>query len=149
MTQDLEVSPGRVPRRWRTCWTESWPRATEIVHTRRIEIGASQALAPWRRAEVAPGPKATTHADLREFVRRSVGTYRHQAGTCQMGPSTFPDAVVGPGLRVHGVDGLRVADASIMPTVPAGDTNAPPMMIGERAADLLLGIEKQRKDTSP
>jgi choline dehydrogenase len=50
---------------------------------------------------------------------------------------------------VHGVDGLRVADASIMPTVPAGDTNAPPMMIGERAADLLLGIEKQRKDTSP
>ena len=104
------------------------------------EIGAAQAFAPWRRAEVAPGPEVTTCAELREFVRRSAGTYHHQAGTCQMGDVNHPEAVVGPDLRVRGVDGLRVADASIMPTVPAGNTNAPAIMIGERAADLLLGI---------
>ncbi len=103
------------------------------------EIGASAAFAPWRKSEVAPGPAVVTREALRAFVRQSVGTYHHQVGTCTMGAATDPNAVVGPDLRVRGVENLRVADASIMPTVTAGNTNAPTIMIGERAADLLLG----------
>ena len=103
------------------------------------DIGASRAFVPWRAAEVAPGREATTSAELREFLRRSVGTYHHQVGTCKMGAADDPDAVVGADLRVRGVEGLRVADASIMPDVPAGNTNAASIMIGERAADLIIG----------
>jgi choline dehydrogenase len=102
------------------------------------DIGASTAFAPWRKAEVAPGPAAATRKALRAFVRQAVGTYHHQVGTCQMGPAGDPKAVVGPDLRVRGVEGLRVADASIMPAITSGNTNAPAIMIGERAADLLL-----------
>jgi choline dehydrogenase len=102
------------------------------------EIGASDAFEPWRQAEVAPGRQATTREDLRAFVRQSVGTYHHQVGTCKMGVGDDPNAVVGPDLRVRGVEQLRVADASIMPTIPHGNTNAASIMIGERAADLIL-----------
>jgi choline dehydrogenase len=102
------------------------------------DIGASPAFTPWRAAEVAPGPEATTRSELREFVRRSVSTYHHQVGTCKMGAADDPAAVVGADLRVRGIEGLRVADASIMPNVPAGNTNAASMMIGERAADLII-----------
>ncbi|OBI79993.1 GMC family oxidoreductase [Mycobacterium sp. 1245805.9] len=103
------------------------------------DIGASATFMPWRKAEVAPGPAATTRNALRAFVRQAVGTYHHQVGTCKMGAADDPDAVVGPDLRVRGVDRLRVADASIMPTITTGNTNAPSIMIGEHAADLLLG----------
>ncbi|HET8765453.1 MAG TPA: GMC oxidoreductase, partial [Rhodanobacter sp.] len=61
----------------------------------------------------------------------------HPVGTCRMGPAGDPAAVVGADLRVHGVDGLRVADASIMPTITGGNTNAPTIMIGEKCADLV------------
>lgn len=104
------------------------------------EIGASDAFASWRKAEIAPGPAATTRDHLREFVRQTAGTYHHQVGTCRMG--TDDHAVVGPDLRVRAVEGLRVADASIMPTVPTGNTNAPSIMIGERASDLILGVSR-------
>ena len=100
------------------------------------EIGGSSAFAQWRKAEVAPGPEAKTRDDLREYVRRAVGTYHHQVGTCRMG--TDQAAVVGPDLKVRGIDGLRVADASIFPSVPSGNTNAPSIMVGEKAADLIL-----------
>jgi choline dehydrogenase len=112
------------------------------------DIGAARAFAPWMAAEVAPGREATTRAKLREFVRRSVGTYHHQVGTCKMGAPDDPDAVVGTDLRVRGVERLRVADASIMPTIPAGNTNAPSIMIGEQAADLIIGrvIEGSKRE---
>ncbi|MGQ4616655.1 GMC family oxidoreductase N-terminal domain-containing protein [Nocardia sp. R7R-8] len=103
------------------------------------EIGASAAFDHWRKSEISPGPEARTRDDLRAFVRRTAGTYHHQVGTCKMGSSGDPEAVVGADLRVFGIDGLRVADASIMPTVPSGNTNAPSIMVGERAADLILG----------
>ena len=103
------------------------------------DIGASPTFAPWRKAEVSPGPTARTRVQLRAFVRQAVGTYHHQVGTCKMGSAGDPLAVVGPDLRVRGVEGLRVADASIMPTVTHGNTNAPSIMIGERASDLILG----------
>ena len=75
--------------------------------------------------------------DLLALVREQTQTLYHPVGTCAMG--TGEDAVVDPQLRVHGLDGLRVADASVMPVVPRGNTNAPTIMIGEKAADLIRG----------
>ena len=74
---------------------------------------------------------------LRRYVRDTAITYHHQVGTCKMGRDAA--AVVDPRLRVHGIDGLRVADASVIPMVPTGNTNAPSIMIGERVADFVTG----------
>ncbi|MGP3920852.1 GMC family oxidoreductase [Nonomuraea sp. 10N515B] len=101
------------------------------------EIGRQPALDEWRKDEWAPGSDVTDRDAVRDYVRTHVQTYHHQVGTCRMGVDR--NAVVDPRLRVHGVDGLRVVDASIMPDVPSGNTNAPTIMIAERAADLLLG----------
>jgi choline dehydrogenase len=114
------------------------------------EIGAAQPFQAWRRAEISPGPEARNRAALRAYVRRAVGTYHHQVGTCRMGVGN--DAVVAPDLRVRGLAGLRVADASIIPAVPSGNTNAPSIMIGEKAADLILGrksVGSRARDRSP
>jgi choline dehydrogenase len=97
------------------------------------EIGAAPALREWGARELYPGPDA----DIGAWVRRTAITYHHQVGTCRMGSDAL--AVVDPELRVRGIDGLRVADASIMPTVTTGNTNAPSLMIGERVADFVLG----------
>jgi choline dehydrogenase len=99
------------------------------------ELGSARALAGWRSTEVLPGPSVSTEAEMRDFVRKATGTYFHASGTCRMG--TGPDAVTDSQLRVHGVDGLRVADASVMPSVPAANTNATVLAIAERAADLI------------
>ena len=96
------------------------------------EMGASAALEPWGARELYPGPEVRTSAELRDYIRRTAITYHHQVGTCKMG--TDEDAVVDPQLRVRGVDSLRVADASVMPTVTSGNTNAASLMIGERVA---------------
>jgi choline dehydrogenase len=104
------------------------------------EIGNSVAFKDWRKAEVSPGPEAKTRDELREFVRRTVVSYHHQVGTCRMGQDSM--AVVDPRLRVHGLRDLRVVDASVMPSVPSGNTNAPSIMIGERAAELILADQK-------
>ena len=80
--------------------------------------------------------RSTRRTRVRAYVRETAITYHHQVGTCKMG--TDAAAVVDPRLRVHGIDGLRVADASIMPMVTTGNTNAPSIMIGERAAEFLL-----------
>ncbi|QZA19286.1 GMC family oxidoreductase N-terminal domain-containing protein [Mycobacterium malmoense] len=101
------------------------------------EIGASQKFKAWRKDEAAPGREARTREDLRRYAFRAVDTYHHQVGTCRMGIDD--GAVVTPDLAVRGVAGLRVADASIMPSVTSGNTNAPSIMIGEKAADLLTG----------
>ena len=83
--------------------------------------------------EIAPGPKAQSDAELLDFVARNAETTYHPVGTCRMGSD--PLAVVDDRLRVHGITSLRVADASIMPTLTSGNTNAPSIMIGEKAAD--------------
>jgi choline dehydrogenase len=101
------------------------------------EIGGQAALAEWRGRELYPGPGAGTRQELLDYVRRTAITYHHQVGTCKMGVDA--DAVVDPQLRVRGIEGLRVADASIMPFVSSGNTHAPTVMIGERAADFVLG----------
>ncbi len=101
------------------------------------EVGEAKALQEFRAREIAPGPDVRTDAELIEYGMRNLITYHHQVGTCKMGIDNM--AVVNPAdLRVYGVDGLRVADASIMPSVTSGNTNAPSIMIGERCADFLL-----------
>ena len=101
------------------------------------EIADQSELREWISAEVAPGPAVRSHADLEDYVRRHVGTYFHQVGTARMGLDRA--AVVDPtDLRVHGVEGLRVADASLMPAITTGNTNGPAIMIGEHGARLIL-----------
>ena len=106
-----------------------------LVHSLEvaIEIMESAAFAKWRKRAV--WPQAKTRADRVHWVRQTCETYHHQAGTCKMGIDAM--SVVDPKLRVYGIEGLRVADASIMPTVVSGNTNAPSIMIGEKAADLI------------
>lgn len=100
-------------------------------------VGARPELDAFRAAETAPGPEVgDDDASLAAYVRAHVGTYHHQSGSCRMG--TDPDAVVDERLRVRGVRGLRVADASIFPSVPSGNTHLPCVMVGEKAADLVL-----------
>jgi choline dehydrogenase len=101
------------------------------------EIAATAPLAALFGDERWPGPGVTTDDELRAFVRSNVNTIFHPTGTCKMG--TDPQTVVDPALRVHGLRGLRVADASIMPRIIGGNTNAPTIMIAEKAADLVLG----------
>ncbi len=96
------------------------------------------ALARLSGAELQPGPAIDDDAALERFVRERVATTYHPVGTCRMGPAADTTAVVDPQLRVHGISGLRVADASIMPNLVGGNTAAPSMMIGERAAHFIL-----------
>ena len=101
-------------------------------------VGTSPALAPWRTHEVFPGAAVQTGEHLQRSG--SVGTYFHPVGTCKLG--TGPDAVVDLHLRVHGVDGLRVVDASVMPSLPAANTNATVLAIAERAAAMITGHDR-------
>jgi choline dehydrogenase len=98
-------------------------------------IANTRAFDPYRGAEIHPGANATSDHDITEFLRNEVETLYHPVGTCKMGND--PLAVVDPRLRVRGLAGLRVVDASIMPVVPAGNTNAPTIMIAEKAADMI------------
>ena len=99
-------------------------------------IFAEAPFAPYRGEEIFPGPEAKTDADLETFVRRKAETIYHPVGTCRMGHDAL--AVVDSELRVRGIENLRVADASIMPALIGGNTNAPTMVIAERAAELLI-----------
>ncbi len=87
--------------------------------------------------EVVPGPGLKSDTELDQFIRNTTTTAYHPVGTCAMGIDE--NAVVDPQLRVRGIDGLRVADAAIMPTITTGNTNAPCVMIGDKASDLILG----------
>jgi choline dehydrogenase len=104
------------------------------------DYAAAAPLSKMCAAELAPGDGVQTDREVREYIRGSVVTLFHPVGTCAMsGDSRRPASVVDPRLRVRGVDGLRVVDASVMPTVPRGNTNAPVIAIAERAADLIAG----------
>ncbi len=101
------------------------------------KIVAQPAFDAYRGEELNPGAKATSDADIDDFIRRTAITIYHPVGTAKMGTDRM--AVVDAALRVRGVRNLRVVDASIMPTLVGGNTNAPAIMIGEKASDLILG----------
>jgi choline dehydrogenase len=100
-------------------------------------FGEADAYADLKGEEMLPGSAMKNDSELAVFARRDSDTIYHGAGTCKMGPHTDPAAVVDPSLRVRGVDGLRVADGSIMPEVVNATTNAACVMIGEKASDLV------------
>ena len=104
-----------------------------IDQTRKIF--SQPAMAPYTVEETVPGPSIASEAQFAEFARNAGTNVFHPVGTCKMG--TDPMAVVDPRLRVIGVSGLRVIDASIMPAVTTGNTNAPAIMIGEKGAQMI------------
>ena len=113
---------------------EGMVRGTRIVR----QIMAQKALDGWRGKEVFPETDISSDEEYREFIRRKCDNIYHPVGTCKMGTDDM--AVVDPdGLRVHGLEGLRVVDASVMPTLIGGNTNAPTVMIAEKTADTMLG----------
>jgi choline dehydrogenase len=99
-------------------------------------IMTAPAMAPLQVREIGAGAGQTTDEEIIAWVKKAAETTYHPVGTCKMGRDDM--AVVDPALRVHGIGGLRVADASIMPTLTSGNTNAPAIMIGEKASDLVL-----------
>ncbi len=108
------------------------------------EIFAQPALDEYRGKEVSPGPDVQTDAQIDQWLAETAETAYHPAGSCRMGTDAM--AVVDPECRVHGVRNLRVVDSSIMPTVTNGNLNAPTIMIGEKAADHILGRTPLRSD---
>jgi choline dehydrogenase-like flavoprotein len=110
-----------------------------LVHGVRLarEIARQEPLASAAGRELLPGPDVQDDAEIEADIRERVELLYHPVGTCRMGSGD--GAVVDPHLRVHGVEGLRVADASVMPIITGGNTNVPTIMIGERAADLVRG----------
>lgn len=105
------------------------------------EIAAQPAMRGFIARELAPGDARTTEAEIDAYIRTTSITVHHPLGTCRMGPEGDETAVVDPALRVRGVEGLRVVDASVMPDLVCGNINAPIVMIAEKAADLIRGRE--------
>ena len=117
---------------------------------RRVrEIAAQPALQAVCTREMKPGPAAQSDAALDAWIRSSAGSQYHPVGTCSMGIAGDRQAVVDASLRVFGLDGLRVIDASIMPNLVSGNTNAPSIMIGEKGADLVLGRQPPAREAVP
>jgi len=111
--------------------------------TRRIVLG-TETFRPYRPEEFLPGSTVATDDQLFDAVGRISGTIFHPVGTCKMAPETDAAGVVDARLRVRGVEGLRVVDASIMPTITSGNTNAPTIMIAEKASDMILADRRSR-----
>ena len=121
-------------------WAEPHDRAMAFEGLRLArEIMRQDALKPFVAREALPGPAVEGDAALFDYACASAKTDHHPVGTCRMGTDGM--AVVAPDLKVHGVEALRVADASVMPRLPSCNTNAPTIMIGEKASDPILGRE--------
>ncbi len=116
------------------------PDAELTVRAIRIarSIMTAPAMAPLQMTELAPGTAREADDEIIGWVKQAAETTYHPVGTCKMGPDTDPMAVVDDQLRVRGLAGLRVADASIMPALMSGNTNAPCIMIGEKVSDMVL-----------
>lgn len=105
---------------------------------RARELAASPGMRPFVKAEISPGPDCTGREAIDAYIRKSMITVHHPAGTCRMGSAEDLRNVVAPDLRVHGTNGLRVVDASVMPDLPNGNINAAVLMIAEMAADIII-----------
>ncbi|MGG7581350.1 GMC family oxidoreductase [Rhizobium sp. Nf11,1] len=137
-------------------WSDSHDRRMSLEGLKIArEIMQQAALKPYVMAERLPGPKVVTDEQLFDYGCANAKTDHHPVGTCKMG--TGSDAVVGLDLKVHGLEGLRVCDSSVMPRVPSCNTNAPTIMVGEKGSDLIRGLPAlpsaifahERNDTRP
>jgi choline dehydrogenase len=117
---------------------DDWIEMRACVRLTR-EIFAQTAFDPFRGREISPGPHVQSDAEIDEFIRRRVESAYHPSCSCRMGAASDPLAVTDPQARVIGVEGLRVVDSSIMPSVTTGNLNAPTIMLAEKAADHILG----------
>jgi choline dehydrogenase len=113
------------------------------------DVAAQAAFDPYRGAEFSPGDSVRSDAEIDAWVRRSAETIYHPVGTCRMGAAGDPMAVVDAELKVQGLAGLRVVDASVMPTLVGGNTNAPTIMIAEKAADMIRGRAALKPEDAP
>ena len=115
----------------------------QVVQIAGVRIGrqlmTSPSLAHYYDCEVMPGVDVQSDDEILDYLRQNASTVYHLIGTARMGPRSDPSAVVDHELRVHGVAGLRIADASVMPSMPSANTNASTIMIAEKASDLILG----------
>jgi choline dehydrogenase len=133
----VSPDPARAPAMQPNYLSSEADRRTIVAGLRVTRrIFATAAMRRFVTEEILPGPQAATDEDLLEHVRATAGTTFHQTSTCMMGQG--PRAVVDETLKVKGLDGLRVVDASVMPTVVSGNTNATVIMIAEKAADMIL-----------
>ena len=127
---------------------DDWTEMRACVRLTR-EIFAQAAFDPYRGREIQPGPDCVTDDQIDAFIRQHVESAYHPSGACKMGSRDDPTAVVDPETRVIGLEGLRVADSSIMPTVTSGNLNAPTIMIGEKASDLIRGRDPLPASNAP
>ena len=114
---------------------QDWRRAVRLTR----EIMNQPALDPFNAGEFSPGEGVQSDDEIDAWVRANAETAYHPSGTCKMGAEGDPMAVIDSACRVYGVDGLRVADSSIFPTIPNGNLNGPSIMVGEKASDHILG----------
>ena len=127
---------------------QDWHEFRAAIRLTR-EIFAQPALARHVERELHPGPQAETDAEIDAFVRDHAESAYHPCGTARMGAADDPLAVVDPECRVIGVNNLRVADSSVFPLIPNGNLNAPSIMVGEKAADHILGRSLPRDERAP
>ncbi|MCG9917480.1 MAG: choline dehydrogenase [Phenylobacterium sp.] len=113
------------------------------------DVARQAALDPYRGPEFSPGEGVQSDEEIDAWIRRTAETIYHPVGTCKMGADGDPMAVVDAELRVRGLSGLRVIDASVMPTLVGGNTNAPTIMIAEKASDMILGRAALPADEAP
>jgi len=152
----VHVGPMRSPSRGRIALTSPEPTAAPSIRFNYMshdqdwadfrtcirltrDIFAQAALAPFLGEEIAPGPDRQSDAALDDFLREHVESAYHPCGSCRMGAADDPSSVVDPECRVIGLEGLRVADSSIIPRITNGNLNGPSILIGEKASDHILG----------
>jgi choline dehydrogenase len=127
---------------------DDWIEMRACVRLTR-EIFAQGAFDPYRGREIQPGAKCVSDDAVDAFVRARVDSAYHPSCSCKMGSPADPTAVVDPQTRVIGVEALRVVDSSIMPSITNGNLNAPTIMIGEKAADAILGRDPLPASNAP
>jgi len=120
---------------------DDWREFRDCIRLTR-EIIAQPALKPFADSEIQPGDDVTSDEGIDEFIREHAESAYHPCGTCRMGAKSDPNAVVGPDLKVIGLEGLRVADTSVFPSITNGNLNGPALMVGEKASDIILGRDQ-------
>ncbi|WP_087733867.1 GMC family oxidoreductase [Paraburkholderia piptadeniae] len=138
------LEPSEAPRIQANYLSTETDRRTTVAGVKFARrVAATEPMAGYMKREYRPGPDIRTDEEILQFCREYATTIFHPSGTTKMGPAHDPGAVVDAQLRVRGVEGLRVVDCSIMPTLISGNTNIPTVMIAEKAADMILNSERQ------